>query len=268
MEQSQELSGEEKLSLADDVNASLGLPNDEGGDSEPNELPEFAKKKLGMQEKRHKKQLRQMQQQIAEMQSRLEARTQHNTSPYENDVDDYQQPDAPMQRGQAGDPIYQAVAKALQMQQNMQKEQERKAAQAEKMQQVQRQYKALEDHLENYSSKYDDFDDVVKSEDAPYSSYMRDAALLIPNAAETLYHLGKDRKKLEAISKLDPIDQAKEVVKMSIALMGGTQKSSSNDNSRPLGSIKNNPVNNPGISENTSVSDLRKRMKEGTKWGK
>ena len=260
MQQSQELSGEEQVSLGDDVNASLGLANDNQEVDSESEGPDPIKKKLGMQEKRHKKQIRQMQSQIEEMRSRLEARTQHNTSPYENDIADYQGP-----TNTGNDQIYQAVQRALQLQ----KEQEMKALEEQKFQHVQRQYRALDDHLDNASSKYDDFEEVVKDERAPYTSAMRDAALLIPNAADTLYQLGKDRKKLEEISKLHPLEQAKEVVKLSMALMGGTQKSSNTDNARPLSPIKNNPVNNSNINENTSVGDLRKRMKEsGGKWGK
>jgi hypothetical protein len=45
---------------------------------------------------------------------------------------------------------------------------------------------------------------------------------------------------------------------------GGKQAKSSQD-SRPLGQIKNNPITSTNVNENTSVSDLRKRMKEGGK---
>lgn len=260
MQQSRELSNEEQANIGEAVNASLGMGEDAQEGGEQSELPEYAKKKLGMQEKRHKKELRKMQQQIEEMRSQFSA----NSKPQS-------QPDYGVNQDQSNgsnlgnDQIYAAVAKALQMQ----KEQEQRARDAEKLQHVHKQYRALEDHLDNASGKYEDFDDIVKSDDAPYTGAMRDAALLIPNAADTLYHLGKDRDKLKKIAELHPVDQAREVVKMSIALMGSPQKSSNYSDSKPLGNIKNNPVNSRGINEQTSVGDIRKQMKEGgKKWGK
>lgn len=249
----------ENVDLSDDVNASLGLngKSEEPEVNEGNELPEFAKKKLGMQEKRHKKQLRQMQQRLEEMQNRMSSHQEVNN--YSRQNDNFDQP-----QGQFGnDQIYQAVAKAMQLQE----EQKKKAENERRMQNIHKHYKEFQNNLDNFS-KYDDFDEVINDSDAPYTNTMRDTALIIPNAAETLYHLGKDRAKLEKIASLDPIDQAKEVIKMSIALLGGPQKSSSEGNARPLGSIKNNPVNNTGISEGTSIGDIRRRMREGNKWGK
>lgn len=266
MQQSQEMTGEEKAALSDQVDLSLGEPeevaesaSEHSDSSEQNELPEFAKKKLGMQEKRHNKKIRQMQQQLDEMRAHLGSRQEPQHSP-ESGMNPYtSQPEDSGMNNQ----IYAAVSKALQMQ----KEQEHRAKEEERMQHVHNQYRALEDHLDGGSDKFEDFDDVVKSDDAPYSKAMRDAALLIPhNAAETLYHLGKDREKLKKISELHPLEQAREVVKMSMALMGGGNKQNNqNAYSKPLGSIKNNPVNNRNVNESTSIGDLRKRMRDGGK---
>jgi hypothetical protein len=211
-----------------------------------------------MQEKRHKKEMRRMQQQIEEMNSKFGS-NYNQVNSQDNNMNHYnsQQNDG----GLNNDAIYAAVHKALQIQ----KEQEHKAKELEKMQHVHNQYKALEDHLDSYSDKYDDFDDIVKSDDAPYTGAMRDAALLIPNAAETLYHLGKDRDKLKKISELHPVDQAKEVVKMSIALMNRSGKSDSNMSAKPLSNIKNNPTNYAGVNSSTSISEIRKRLKSGEK---
>lgn len=265
MNQSQEMSAEEKNTLGDDVNQSLGLSEEtveeiqskpEGGD-----LPEFAKKKLGMQEKRHKKELRRMQQQISEMESRF-----GGSMPEQGNSSAVGYSEEPRNNDQ----IYAAVSKALQMQ----KEQEHQAKQQEHMQNVQKQYRALEDHLDNESDKYDDFYDVVKSDDAPYTGVMRDMSVIlhgIPgiNAAETLYHLGKDKQKLHELSKKSPVEQSREVLKLAIALMNGGNKSSSSSQSKQLGSIKNNPINTTHLNENTSIGDLRKRLREGGKtWGK
>jgi len=268
MQQSQEMTGEEKAGLKDAVDSSMGDPEEvaESASEHPDapekdELPAFAKKKLGMQEKRHKKEMRQMRQQLDEMSARIGSRPEPQNSP-ESGMNPYtSQPE----EGGMNNQIYAAVSKALQMQ----KEQENQAKEHERMQHVHNQYRALEDHLDNGSEKYEDFDDVVKSDDAPYSKAMRDAALLVSNPAETLYHIGKDRDKLKKISELHPLEQAREVIKMSIALMGGDHKPNNNGSSpKPLGSIKNNPVNNRVVNENTSVGDIRKRMRDGgKKWG-
>jgi hypothetical protein len=268
MIQSQEMSGEEKAGLSDDVNESLGLSEDaeeeaSNESNEPNELPSYAKKKLGMQEKRHKKELRRMQQQLDEVHSKIGSF--QNQTPPEQQMNGYS-PD----NNQHNDPVYAAVSRAMQMQ----KEQEQKAKQAEQMQHLNKQYRALDDHLDNESDKYDDFHDVVKSDDAPYTGVMRDMSVIlhgIPgiNAAEVLYKLGKDRDKLHELSKKTPVEQSREVLKLAIALMNGGNKSSSSSSSKQLGSIKNSPMNTTHLNENTSISDLRKKMLDGgKKWSR
>jgi hypothetical protein len=126
-------------------------------------------------------------------------------------------------------------------------------------------------HLDKMSDKYDDFDEVVKGEDAPFTTHMATAAMLLPrtgagSAGEVLYKLGKNPEELKRIANLHPLDQASEMVKLSHALIsGGEQKGSSNP-SRPLGNIKSNPVTNSrDVTDKTPVSELRRRMKTGWK---
>lgn len=265
MNQSEEMTSEEKVSLGDDVNESLGLSEKSTEElaetPEKSDLPEFAKKKLGMQEKRHKKEIRRMQQQIEEMHNRMNSYNQNSHIQHE-EATSYEG------SGDHNNAIYAAVSKALQMQ----KEQEEKAKQEEHKQHIYKQYRALDDHLDNESDKYEDFHDVVKSDDAPYTGVMRDMSVIlhgIPgiNAAETLYHLGKDKSKLAELSKKSPVEQSREVLKLAIALMNGGNKGNSSNNARPLGSIKNSPLNTTHVNENTSVGDLRKRLRDnGKKW--
>lgn len=259
MQQSQEMGGEAKEELGEAVNASLGI-GEEVSKPEQDELPEAAKKRIGMQEKRHKKEMRKMQQQLDEMRSHLN-RPEPLNSP-EQPMNPYtSQPE----NGGMDDTIYRAVQRAMEMQ----KAQEHKTREAEKMQHVQKSYRALQDNLDNASSKYEDFDDVVKSEDAPYTDAIRDTALLIENAPDVLYHLGKDREKLKRLSNLHPLEQAKEVIKLSVALMSGNgSNQGSVSNAKPLGQVKNNPITSNTVNEATSVGELRKRMRDGgKKWG-
>jgi len=263
MQQSEKMKGEAKEELGEAVNASLGIgeAGEQSSEPEHDELPEAAKKRLGMQEKRHKKEMRRVQQQLDELRSHLGSRPEPMNSP-ENNMNPYSsQPEA----GSMDDTVYKAVARAMEMQ----KMQEHKAKESERMQHVHKSYKALQDNLDNGSSKYEDFDDIVKSEDAPYTDAMRDAALLIENAPDVLYHLGKDKDKLKRISELHPLEQAKEVIKLSVALMSGNGgKPGVSNHAKPLGQVKNNPVTSNSVNEGTSVGELRKRMKDGgKKWG-
>lgn len=256
MQQSQEMSSDAKVELAEAVDESLGNPSEAVEDSqEKDDLPEGAKKRLGMQEKRHKKELRKMQQQLEEMRT-------HMSRPSNNYAEDSGQSYGGEEQD---DPVYRAVQKALQMQ----KMQEQEAKDQEKMQHVHKQYQALQDRLDNASSKYEDFDDVVRSDDAPYTDAIRDAALLVDNADEVLYRLGKDRDKLKELSKLHPLEQAREVVRLSHALSSGNngKNQSSHSEARPLGQVKSKPMTAHGVNENTSISDIREKMKKnGKNW--
>jgi len=260
--QSQEMSSEAKSELGEEVNSALGMSGGsaEEAKQEHDELPESAKKMLGMRDKRHKKAIRGLQQQIEDLQMRLGNKESLNSQ--EQPMNQFNQ-----STGDPGmdDTIYKAVARAMEMQ----KMQEQKARDAERMQHVQKSYRNLQDTLDNSSEKYEDFDDIVKSEDAPYTDAMRDAALLIENAPDVLYHLGKDREKLKRISQLHPLEQAKEVIKLSQALaVGNGNKQNTASNAKPLGQVKNNPVTSNTVNENTSVGEIRKRMKDGGKrWG-
>lgn len=254
------MQGEMKEELGEAVNASLGM-GEKASEPEHDDLPEGAKKRLGMQEKRHKKEMKRMQQQLDEVRQHLGSRPEPQNSP-ENGMNPYtsQQED-----GSMDDTVYKAVARAMEMQ----KMQEQKAKDQEKMQHVYKAHEDLKDTLEKASDKYEDFDDVVMSKDAPYTDAMHNAALMVQNPDDTLYHLGKDKEKLKRLSELHPLDQMKEVIKLSQALsIGDNGKQSNSSNAKPLGQVKNNPVTPNNVNEGTSVGELRKRMRDGGKrWG-
>jgi hypothetical protein len=114
--------------------------------------------------------------------------------------------------------------------------------------------------------KYDDFDEIVRGDDVPFTSHVRDALLLVENPADVAYKLGKNKAELERISKLHPLDQAREVNKLSFSLMGGNNgKTSSTPKSNPMGSIRANPASSStAITDKTPPSVIRARMKAGT----
>ena len=259
MDESQNGSSLEKQNLEGQVMDSLGNPeaaSEEGKEPEAqvekDELPQGVKERLGRQEKRHQKELRAMQNQIQELHSRM---ANNPTNPPEDNSRSYS-----MEQHEAGsseDMIHKAVAHALRHKEL----EEKRAKDQEKVAHVHKEYQEMQSDLDKASEKYEDFDDVVRSPDAPYSEAMRDAALLLPNRAEVLYRLGKDPENLKRISALHPLDQAREMVKLSHTLVNGEAKPSSAP--RQLGSIKSTPMGTTHVTEKTSASDIRARMKAG-----
>lgn len=244
--------------LAGEVMESLGEQSPHAENAEGEGSGDGGQRKFQERLKRlnraHEREIRELQARMAQMQSQSQMNaTQNQNNGYE----------MPQGNDIAGH-IQQAVNFALQHKDM----EERKAKEAQNAAKVQRQYDELHRHLDNVADKYEDFDDVVKGPDAQFSTHMRDAALFLPkkgagSAGEVLYHLGKNPQELERISRLHPLDQASEMVKLSHALIsGGEQKGS--QSVRPLGQIKSNPVTNShAITEKTTPAEIRARMKAG-----
>jgi hypothetical protein len=267
MDSAQESLSQEKDSLAEKVMDNVGVSpenSDETSESQSesgnqtNNDPLYVQKRLKQQKRAHEREIRELHSRIGELQSMMsptESPDQQGTS--------Y----TPNQGGGVTEQIQQAVSYALQHRDM----EERKAKQAEQVAHVQRQYGELNRHLDNVADKYDDFDDVVRGQDVPITPHMRDAALFLPmdgkgSAGEVLYKLGKNRTELERIAKLHPLEQARELNRLSRSLEIGGGEENRTSQQRPLGNIKSNPViNSRSINEKTSISELRNRMKSGWK---
>jgi hypothetical protein len=165
------------------------------------------------------------------------------------------------QGSNVNDQINMAVAAALRAKDEHEAQQVQQREQKERHEHMQKQYQEMDQDFDKAAEKYDDFDDVVRHPTAPFTPAMRDYALTLPNRAEVLYKLGKNPDELARVSKLRPIDQAKEMYKLSVALMGGT--STPEVAPRPMGQIKGSPAASHAVNEKTSVSDIRSRMKNG-----
>lgn len=230
----------------------------DGGEKE--NLPEGVKDRLWRQERKHQREMRQMKSQLDGLHSRMNQPQQQD--PRDMSANHFTDSS---NMGGIDEQIHKAVSYAL----RARDDEERKAKESERMQHVHKQYRELNKHLDDTADKYDDFEDTVRGESVPYTEHMRDGALLLPrkgagSAGEVLYKLGKNPSELDRISRLHPLDQASEMVKLSHALIRGDEAKTSSP--RPLGQIKNNPVSNsPGITEKTPVSELRARMKAGWK---
>jgi Skp family chaperone for outer membrane proteins len=269
----QNLSSQGQDGLAGEVMESLGEPKEGAekaeeayqgeGEGGHDDLPSGVKERLGRQERRHQRELKNMRAQLEHLQSKLSSQPNMEKPSSEQAANPY---NAALQGGNVDEQIHKAVSYALQHKEMEQ----RKAQEQERLKHVHKQYEGLNKHLDDTADKYEDFDDVVRGQDVPFTPHMRDAALMLPrkgpgSAGEVLYKLGKNPSELERISKLHPLDQASELIALSHALInaGGEQKSSQ---PRHLGQIKSNPVTNSHVvTDKTPVSELRKRMKAGWK---
>lgn len=218
-------------------------------------------KRVHALKRNHRKEIRELHDRISHMQSMISgdsanpAHSQHH-NPYNSEG----QP-SPIGMNEE-DRIKHAVRMAL----GMKDHEEKQAKEAERAAHVHKQYQRLNDEFDHASDKYDDFDDVVRGNDAPFTPHVRDALLLVENPAEVAYRLGKNRGELERISKLHPLDQAREVNKLSFSLMNGSHgKTSATQKTTPMGSIRQNPAHSStSVTDKTPASEIRRRMKAGT----
>lgn len=228
--------------------------------------PYGVKKRLGMQAKKHQREMRQMQGQLQQLQQHMAGQQSDSAMPQMNQSPQnaYPSPGQPNGVGMSEqDKIQHAVRLAL----GMKDQEEKQAQQAQRQAHVQKQYQNLNDEFDKASDKYDDFDDVVRGENVPFTPHVRDALLLVHNPADVAYNLGKNPSELQRISQLHPLDQAREVNKLSFSLMGGGngKSGSSNQKSSPMGQVKANPALASGaVTGNTPPSVIRARMKAGT----
>ncbi len=257
----------------DPVDGGVGVGDDEeqGNPQESQDSSEFddgntnlnsVQKRIHAQAKKHRREMQQMQEQMMHMQSQIgsdSAQPQYSQS-HQNSYPSPGQPSGPGMSEE--EKIHTAVRYAL----GAKEHEEQQAKMHQHQSHVQKQYQRLNDEFDRASEKYDDFDDVVRGNDVPFTHHVRDALLLVENPSEVAYRLGKNKSELERISRLHPLDQAREVNKLSFSLMGGNNgKPSSQTKANPLGSVKVNPSGSSrGVTDKTPPSEIRARMKAGT----
>lgn len=255
--------GQEDLA-GENLEGSAESPKEENHDSEPESHgdPLYVQKRLKQQQRAHERQMR-------ELRSEMQAMREHNSNSAHPTGGN--QPTNPyMPPGAAPEGVSEDIHKAVSYALNHRDMEERKAKEAASQKHVAKQYQELDKHLNSLADEHEDFDEVVRGEDTPYTPHMRDAALMLPkkgagSAGKVLYKLGKDPELLRRIGKLHPLDQAAEMIRLSHALIGGEEKPRSDTGHNALGSIKSNPVtNSASVTEKTSPGDIRRRMKAGT----
>jgi len=235
--------------------------NSEAQDAEIKDDPYGIKKRLGMQAKKHQREMRAVQEQMQQMQAQMggNPNNQQQMQPEQNHYSSPGQPNPPGMNEE------QRIQAAVRMAFGMKEQEERKAKEAEQMQHVHKQYQRLNSAFDKASDSYEDFDDVVRGDDVPFTPHVRDALLLVDNPADVAYKLGKNRSELERIAKLHPLEQAREVNKLSFALMGGNKPQNSSNKTNPMGQVRQSPSHaSQAVTDRTPPSVIRARMKAGT----
>ncbi len=224
--------------------------------------PYRIKKRLGVQAKKHEREMRAMEDRLRQMQDMIQ-QSQSNQN-IGADTNHFSSPGQPNEPSMSEDERIQAAVRyAL----GMKDHEEAQAKQAEAKAHIAKQYQRLHGEFDKFADKYDDFEDKVRGDDVPFTPHMRDALLLVENPGEVAYHLGKNRPDLERISKLLPLEQAREVNRMAFALLSGKGDKSPNVSSAKnslMGAIKPNPASSRAITDKTPASEIRARMKAGT----
>lgn len=250
-EQKAEVIDNENVEVAENLNDEPVEQVEEQETLVSDDDPKSIKKRLGMQGKKYRREIKALHERLSQMQEALEQK---------NNQDSYSSPGQPDPQNMSEE---QRIEQAVRMAFGMQEQQKKKAEEQQSMAHVQKQYQRLNSEFDKASEKYEDFDDVVRGDDAPFTSHVRDALLLIDNPAEVAYKLGKNRGELERISKLHPVDQLREVNKLSFSLMSDKGEKSKSQQTTPMGSVRANPVNS-SVNGKTSPAEIRARMKAGT----
>jgi len=235
---------------------------EEARENEPQEeegYTEAVRKRIHAQAKKHQREMRDMQQQMMHMQAQIA--NAESANPGNHQSDHYQSPGQPNPAAMTED---ERIQKAVRYALGAKEHEERQAKEAEHQSHVSKHYERLNNEFDSASEKYHDFDDVVRGHDAPFTPHMRDALLVVENPAEVAYKLGKNRSELERISKLHPLDQVREVNKLSHSLVGGNGKPSSQTKANPLGAVKGSSTHSGAVTDKTPASTIRARMKAGT----
>jgi hypothetical protein len=240
-----------------------GVPEtDQSFDGHDDTNVNSVQKRIHAQARKHAREMRQMQEQMMHMQAQISGDSAQPQYP-QSHQNTYSSPGQPSGPGMSEE---EKIQKAVRFALGAKEHEERQAQEAQRAAHVHKQYQRLNDEFDRASDKYEDFDDVVRHEDTPFTPHVRDALLLVENPAEVAYKLGKNRSELERISRLHPLDQAREVNKLSFSLMGNHgNKPNGNQKSAPMGSIRQNPAHSStAVTDKTPPSVIRARMKAGT----
>ena len=113
--------------------------------------------------------------------------------------------------------------------------------------------------LDEASTRYDDYDEVVRNTQLPLTDAMVQATMFLPNGPDLLYHLGKNSAEVKKLAHLHPYKQAQEIVKLGMNL--GKRQVVSQAPS-PTGSHGKSTQTSSSSMSNMSYSQLKEKMKK------
>lgn len=200
------------------------------------DIPDVVKKRLGQQEKKHKRELRAMQDQLAQMQQHIMSQAQGSQA---------------QAMGGEQSAMQQPNTQQPQMDYGRQLEMQR-----------------LEDEfnrdLERASEKYEDFDEIINDHRLPFTQSVSTVLRVLPNAGDVIYALGKNRDELYRIAGLSPHAQAKELTKLSTALTL-KEKSAPKVQPKVMGQLKGSAAGTKTPGQTTSVREFRDMLRNKRK---
>lgn len=213
------------------------VAGEDGVTEEPSdgELKGTVKKRLGQQEKRHKREIRALQDQVSQMQQFIMQKQSGNQQqPMQDNSEMQQQPQQPMQGQQFYDPHREMDIRRLEDDFNR--------------------------DIAKTSEKYDDFDDIVSNPRLPFSQSLKEIFHVLDNPGEVIYALGNNIDELYRISQLSQHAQAKEVLKLSKALtMKEKSAPKAQQTAKVMGQLKSNVPG--GKEQENSPAYFRKMLR-------
>lgn len=225
--------------IGDEVSSEISeSPSSESqSESTSEELPEGVKARLGRQEKRHQRQLRDMQYAYEQKLREMGASPKVAAAPAEED---------PM--GLVKNLIQEVIHESAQ-------EQQQRANNAHMLREQRKLELALEDaELENPK----DFDVMLQNFRGIQVAAIERAAMVTPheNGAAVLMHLGNNPTELNRISRLSPIEQEREVIKLSGQLAMSKKKLTKT----PAPLSKNKSSNSTDVLNPSSYSQVKQQV--------
>jgi hypothetical protein len=119
--------------------------------------------------------------------------------------------------------------------------------------------------IDNGERKYDDFEDVVKSDKVDYSEAAIYSILESDISHEIFYHLAKHQDEAKRIADLPAYAQAKEIGKLEDRLLAKTPVKASNA-PKPIEPIGSNSGSSKSLEEMSPAEYIEARRKQKPKW--
>lgn len=217
---------------------------------------------LRKQNKKMRDQLRRLEHEMAMMRQQYQAPQAQAPTMSQDFVDPVT--GEPLDESSVEGQVFKALNKVALV--NQQKEAKQKAYLEQ--QRVMQMEAELYEKLDEASEKYPDFDEVVRADDVPITPVMKSFAHMLPNPAETFYAIAKDKTELMKLAKSPPEEQVRKMVEVSARILSKTQNGARKTPAKTITPLRNNPAARPAssvISDKSSVSDIRARIKNGWK---